>query len=387
MIPLFKVRHAEPDVIGEAVANVFRSGYIAQGPRVDEFEKRLARGMVHADERPSVVTTNSCTSALTLALKLAGVSAGTLVLTTPMTCTATNLPILHLGGAPVWCDIDPSTGLIDPDDIRRKRKAFGPLRTRAVIGVDWGGMPCDLEALTDSGLFAIEDAAHSFGAVYKGHPVGNYWPVVSCFSFQAIKHLTTGDGGALVIPHGFNASPLAEYESGLAEYARLLRWFGIDRTTAFGDSRIDQDIVEPGYKFHMSDVAAAIGIANIDVAVDELAERARVASIYSRDLDERFVRMREPQGGCHSSWWTYTMLLPKRGQQSEFRKHMSEQGVQVSQVHKRNDDYTVFRAYNSGPLPGVDEFSSRMICLPCHGGVTNDDAERVVDAANNFLVT
>ncbi len=383
MIPLFKVRHASPDAIGQAVADVFRSGYVTQGPRVDELEERLARGMSYANQRPEVVTTNSCTSALTLALKIAGVSAGTLVLTTPMTCSATNLPILHLGGAPVWCDIDPHTGLIDPEDVRRKQKAFGELRTKAVIGVDWGGMPCALDELAATGLLVIEDAAHSFGAVFKGRPVGNYWPVVTCFSFQAIKHLTTGDGGALVVPK--SPGPDRDRPDSIAEYARLLRWFGIDRTPSDGDSRIEQDIFDPGYKFHMCDVAAAIGLANLDTAVDELHERPRVAAIYSEVLDERFLRMRQDPG-IQSSWWTYTVLLPRRGQQSEFRKHMAVRGVQVSQVHKRNDEYSVFRPYNSGALPGVTEFSERMMCLPCHGNLSNADAAQVTTAANEFLV-
>jgi dTDP-4-amino-4,6-dideoxygalactose transaminase len=218
-IPLFRVHM--PGSVMEPLQKVLMSGYIGQGPKVEEFEKALVPWVGN----PNCLTVNSGTSALHLAMRLAGVERGTEVISTPTTCSATNEPILERGGGIVWADIDPWTGNIDPMDVERKITG----KTKAIIAVHWGGYPCELDELLrisrKYGIALIEDAAHAFGATYRGRQIGSHSSFV-CFSFQAIKLLTTVDGGLLVCPS------MDDYRRG-----KLLRWFGIDRETPRKDLR------------------------------------------------------------------------------------------------------------------------------------------------------
>ena len=190
MIPLFKVHMPpQPDLI-PALTSTLYSGHVTQGPKTAEFEEKLA-GLLGGH----VLTVNSGTSAIQLALRLAGVRGGR-VITTPMTCAATVLPILAEGARPVWADVDPSTGNIDPEDAERKICGH----TQAILAVHWGGQPCDLDALArigrEYGLPVITDNAHALGAGWDSRPAATAADF-ACFSLQAIKHLTTVDGGML----------------------------------------------------------------------------------------------------------------------------------------------------------------------------------------------
>lgn len=221
-IPLFKVSMS-PEV-SEPLNEVLMSGYIGQGEQVDAFEEELS----HFIGNPYVNTVNSATSALTMAIRmLRGDDHYFLddeVLTTPLTCTATNLPIMANNMKIKWVDVDPETCNIDTDDLMRK---LSP-KTKIIMVVHWGGYPCDLDRLVDvqercQELYGfkpgiIEDCAHAPGSSYKGKLLGNHGNLC-CYSFQAIKHITTGDGGMLVSP---------SHE--LHKKAQLLRWYGLDRT-------------------------------------------------------------------------------------------------------------------------------------------------------------
>jgi len=363
VIPLFRV--SMDPAVGAKVEETLLSGFVAQGKKVEEFEEALIPWM---GRRP--ITVNSGTSALTLALRLAGVGPGDKVVTTPMTCSATNLSILSLGAEPVWADINPRTGLIDPLSIASRMDDYGQ-SVKAVMAVDWGGQPADYseirKAVEPLGIPIISDAAHSFGSEYRRTITGSVSDY-TCFSFQAIKHLTTGDGGALTTRMGDERR------------ARKLRWFGIDRDAPTDGFRGEVDIEEWGYKFHMNDIAATIGLANLSIINGIMAKHMAHAMIYNEHLDRRFVRT-APDYEHVGSWWIYTILLPDKRLRDEFKIWMNEQGVQVSQVHWRNDTLSVFKPYRRDDLPGVDEFSDRMICLPAHFQVNSID---VIDAANRF---
>ena len=196
MIPLFKVHLPPKEELIPALEQVLYSGYITQGPRVDEFESKLSKHFGN----PYVLTVNSGTSAIQLALRLSNVR-GKSVITTPMTCSATILPILAEGATPVWADVGPDSGNIDPDDVERKIDCD----TAAILIVHWGGQPCDMAKLSrlarHHGIPLIVDAAHALGASWNGEPVGSTESGAdfTCFSLQAIKHITTGDGGILTV--------------------------------------------------------------------------------------------------------------------------------------------------------------------------------------------
>ena len=343
------------------------SGQVGQGPKVDEFEAALAPVVGNRN----VLTVNSGTSALQLALRLAGVRGGSVV-TTPMTCAATVLPVLAEGARPVWADIDPATGNIDPLDAERKL----PADARAILAVHWGGQPCDMDALTDvgrrHGLPVIIDAAHALGASWAGEPVGAPAAGFTCFSLQAIKHITTIDGGILTT-------------AGAADWRRgkLLRWYGIDREAEQADARVNADIVEWGYKFHMNDVAATIGLAQIRHLPKMLAVHRDNAAFYSDALCAA-VSVPVAHEKAVGAWWLYTLLLRDGAERAAFQAWMRGKGIQVSRVHGRLNRLTCFRQYQAGPLPGVDEFFERECCIPVHWALSEAERRTVADAVIEF---
>lgn len=336
MIPLFKVFMAPEAALN--VASVLASGYIGQGPQVEVFEVELAH-LLGTD----VLTTNSCTSAIDLALHLIGIRAGDEVITTPVTCTATNSPIVNRGATPVWADVDPLTGLIDPADVARKVTRH----TKAIMAVDWGGALCDYTALRRHGIPIIQDAAHSLTAGVGGDYV--------CYSFQAIKHLTTGDGGALITPPD------------QMERARLLRWYGLDRRSK-ADFRCEQNIIEVGYKYHMNDIAAAIGLANLPHMEHVIADHRRNTVFYDRAFNRQSPRP--------SACWLYTLLVDDR---PGFISYMADCGIQCSPVHARNDHHSAFY-FPISDLLGVDYFASRNVAIPVGWWLSDSDRRAVVNA-------
>lgn len=346
MIPLFKVFIA-PEAPAR-VAEVLQSGYIGQGEQVERFEAAL---MELLDTPAPPLTTNSCTSALDLALHLIGVGSGDEVITTPVTCTATNSPIVTRGAVPVWADVEPDTGLIDPIDVCAKITD----KTKAIMAVDWGGALCDYQALKSFELPVIQDAAHSLTAGMGGDYV--------CWSFQAIKHLTTGDGGALWCPPD------------QMERARLLRWYGLDRRSG-SDFRCGQNIQEVGYKYHMNDIAAAIGLANIGGVRGLVEQHRHNAEVYDLRLDGLGYNVTTPQWDRNSAWWLYTLLVEDR---QGFIAHLADHGIAAISVHARNDTHRAFH-YPNGPLPGVDYFASRNVAIPVGWWLSVDDRRRVIEA-------
>lgn len=349
MIPLFKV--FMPESVIKPLRQTLFSGWIGEGEKVIEFERKLAPWF----DNPNVLTTNSGTSAIHLAMRLAGVERGTEVISTPMTCSATNQPILELGAKVVWADINPWTGNIDPEDVRKK---ITP-KTRAVMCVDWGGYPCDFDELNEiarkNGIKLIEDACHAFGALYHSKRVGFHCDFV-CTSFQAIKILTTVDGGALI------CKSKTDYERG-----RLLRWWGIDRNVKGRDLRCEADITEYGYKFHMNDVAATIGIEQLKYVAGNIRKHQRNATVYNRALHNNL----HYKSDRKSSYWLYTIRVKNR---DDFIDYMKEHGIATSRVHVRNDKYSIFKD-SVADLPGVDEFSKEQISIPVGWWV---DADEVV---------
>ena len=341
---------------------VLYSGYITQGAKVREFEEVL--GCYFGT--PNVLTVNSGTSALQLALRLAGVRGGEVV-TTPMTCSATVLPVLTEGARPVWADTDPASGNIDPEDVTRK---ITP-RTKAILAVHWGGQPCEMDSLLataqDNGIPVIVDAAHALGAKWHSADIA-LQADFTCYSLQAIKHITTGDGGILVTR---NPDDRARGER--------LRWFGIDRNAASTDARVDNDIPEPGYKFHMNDVTAVIGIAQMPYLDTVLEKHRENAAFYDREFAGITQRQYVPEQAT-GSWWLYTLLLKDNEERQKFAEFMNTKGIQVSRVHARLDGLTCFKDFAEAALPGTDEFFSRETCIPVHWGLSG--SERAYTAAS-----
>jgi dTDP-4-amino-4,6-dideoxygalactose transaminase len=347
------------------------SGYIGQGTKVDEFET-LLRGYFGSQ---FLNTTNSATSALHLAIHLYKDLPGNEVLTTPLTCTATNFAILANGLKLKWVDIDPATCNLDMDDLERKISA----NTKMIMVVHWGGYACDLDrlkAIQDKceKLYGhkppiIEDAAHAFGATYKNKPIGSHGNTVA-FSFQAIKHLTTGDGGCLITP-----------TEELHNRARLLRWYGLDRTSQV-DFRCQQNIQEWGFKFHMNDIAATIGLNNFETAKNAVLKHRQNAEYYNEQFrDKRGIILLENKPDRETSSWIYTMRVENK---KSFIARLASAGVTTSVVHDRNDKHKCVEQFRC-ILPNMDRLMPQMICIPSGWWLTEEDrayiAKVVIESA------
>jgi dTDP-4-amino-4,6-dideoxygalactose transaminase len=373
-IPLFKVFMAE--TAATEVAKVLNSGYIGQGPKVDEFEREL-RDYFNLDY---VLTTNSATSAEHLAIHMLkskregwpGLEPGDEVLSTALTCTASNWPSLANGLKIKWVDIDQTTLNMDLDDLERKITS----KTKVIMLVHWGGYPNDLDRVRKiqekckemHGFkpVVIEDCAHSIGSKYKGRPIGTHGNICT-FSFQAIKHITSIDGGLLVVPH-----------KDLFNRGKLLRWYGIDREGDRKDFRCEADVVEWGFKFHMNDVSATVGIENLKHADHIIGTHKSNAEFYDNNLKTTGLTLLDREEGFESAFWIYSMLVEDR---IGFMRKMKEHGITVSQVHERNDKHTCTRDYVS-PLPTLDKTISRVVSIPVGWWVTPEERQYIVDCIN-----
>ena len=362
-IPLFRV--FMPKSVQRPLMKTLLSGYIGEGPKVQEFEKMLGKWIGNN----KVLTLNSGTSGLHLAYHMCLENDGDEIISTPMTCSATNTPIVNTKkGKIVWADVDPVTGSIDPSSIEKKITK----RTKAIVMVHWGGNPCDIDAINKiakkHGIKTIEDGAHSFGTLYKGkHLVTNTSDFV-IHSFQAIKHISTIDGGLLV------CKDKKDYER-----AKLLRWYGIDRKIKSKDLRCEEDVKEAGYKFHMNDVCATIGIEMMKYVEGIIKKHRENANFYDQNLKVECVK-ENPKG--KSAYWLYTIHIGK-GRRDEFIEYMKENGVMVSKVHSRNDKHSMFKE-SATKLPGLDKFYSSMCSIPVGWWVSKKDRAYIVKLVNSF---
>jgi dTDP-4-amino-4,6-dideoxygalactose transaminase len=401
MISLFKVFMSQ-DIL-KPVNETLMSGFVTQGPRVEELETKLQEKFNY----PNILTLNSCTASLTLAVRLIkdkyGLDETSEILTVPLTCMATNEPIIANGLRLKWVDVDPETGMMDFDDLESKLNE----KSGGVMIVHWGGYPANLDKLHqilerhykkyNKKIGIIEDCAHAFGAKYKNDYVGFYgmrekqqsdaYDCFSCFSLQAIKTFTTGDGGLLICSN-------KEFH----KQAKLLRWFGIDRDRRNykgKDFRLEHNVESWGYKFHMNDINATIGLHNFP-HIDELIAKQRANGQYLTEKLQELklapnVKILSPfiadDTTYRSSYWLFTILLRKltaNRTKHDFVVFMKSRGVMVSQVHERNDTHDCFSKYVAS-LPQLDELEKGLVCVPVGWWLTEDDLDKIVKGINDFI--
>jgi perosamine synthetase len=346
----------------QLTAEVLRSGWVSEGFRVADFEEALSRD--HHLSHP--VALNSGTSALHLALVLSGVKAGDEVVLPPQTFVATGHAVLMQQATPVFADIDPATGNLSAASLERALSD----RTKAVIAVHWGGYPCDLAGLGEVAarhqVVLIEDAAHALGAAFQGRAIGSV-SRFTCFSFQAIKHVTCGDGGALCCT-----------DAGEAAEARRRRWFGIDRGQAgpFELGEREGAIEVAGFKYHMNDLAAAVGLGNLAGFRERLARRREIAAVYRQGLEGvPGLTLLRSDPGHESAHWLFTMLVERR---ASFVRALEDRGVPTSVVHRRIDRHPVFGGTRP-ELAGQDSFDQHQISIPLHSTLSDREVQQIVE--------
>ncbi len=249
---------------------VLSGRWIGQGPMVDKFEKKFKQKFT---KNYQTIATGSGTDSLHLAFILAGLKKGDEVITTVFTCTATNIPLLYMGIKIKFADIDISTMNISVESVKKLISK----KTKAIVCVHYGGLPCDMDELQKLAnkyrIPIIEDAAHAMGAKYKNKPIGSISDFTT-FSFQAIKHFTTGDGGMLAIKN-----------KKLLSKAKRIRWFGINRENK-QKGIWDNDVTEVGYKYQMTDIAATLGYDALGDFSKIHSHRRKIFNIYLNELSK-----------------------------------------------------------------------------------------------------
>lgn len=333
----------------DAVVETMHSRFIGQGPKVDIFEKEFCKFF----NVENAVSVSSGSAALETAYDLVGLKQGDEVITTPLTCTATNLPLIRKGVKIVWADIDKDTLCIDREDVKRKITD----KTKAIVQVHLGGIKADVGKQV---VPVISDAAQALGIF-----TGDY----TCCSFQAIKHITTGDGGMLICSDKNNAHK-----------AKLYRWFGIDRDKkiannwqAYKERRMTFDIEVPGAKRHMTDIAAAMGLAGLKYYSSIINHRKAIFSIYKKRLAK--VDGIKLIDGTINTYWLATVLVNKR---DEFASVMFEADIDTNVVQVRNDIYKIFGGKRAD-LPIMNSLEDKYLSIPVGMNVSEDDANYICD--------
>lgn len=355
MIPLVKPYIAPKEEMLPAIENILYSGYIAEGEAVYSFEEKFGQFIGNA----KLLALNSGTAALHIAYTLLNLGPGDEVISTAMTAEPTNTTIALTGAKIVWADVDERTGLLDPVSVREKITD----RTKAIVLVHYAGMMCDMDRFKEIsskyGIPIIEDAAHALNAKYGGKPVGSS-SRFTCFSFQAIKHMTTVDGGALAFRDESDITP-----------ARRLRWFGLDKKV----SRLENDITRAGYKYGMNNVNATIGNVQLRHMTDVIGRHIENGKYFDQTLsDIPGVTLIPYYVNTEPSYWLYTIKVQNR---EDFIKRMSDSGIMASPLHHRNDTHSVF-SESRCELPALDRFYKEFVHIPCGWWINEELREYIV---------
>ncbi len=338
------------------IEKVLYSGYIAEGEAAWAFENGLRSFL----NNQNVLAVQSGTAALHLALLQLGIGPGDEVISTPMTSEPTNTTIAITGAKVVWADVDSDTGLLDPKSVREKITE----RTKAIMLVHYAGMVCDMDAFNnisqETGIPVIEDAAHALGAKYNGKIIGSN-SRFTCFSFQAIKHMTTVDGGAIALKDINDMTPV-----------RKLRWFGLDKKVA----RLENDITRAGYKYGINNLTGIIGAIQLQHAQEIINKYIDNGIFYDKALkDIPGVTLVPYYKNTAPSYWLYTMKVENR---NDFCRVMEESNITASPLHHRSDTHSVF-ADSKCDLPNMEEWYKSYVHLPCGWWIDCETRGRIVD--------
>ena len=362
----------------EAVSQVLASKWISTGNRVREFERAFAEylGVKHA------IAVSSCTAALHLSLVVAGIGSDDEVITTPYTFTATAEAIRYVGAKPVFVDIHPDTLNIDTSKIEQ---VITP-RTKAILPVHIAGIPCDMNVLQDisqrHNLTLIDDAAHAIPVEYRGQHIGSIGDL-SAFSFYANKNLTTGEGGMITTNNDAFAKPL-----------RTMRLHGIDKDAWARQSQRNiwhYDIATEGYKYNMTDIQAAMGLCQLMKLNKQHERRRNFAQIYQTEL-AKFPQISTPiapDNPREHAWHLYIIQL-RTGTRDEFVASLREANIECS-VHyiplHLFEFYQERYGYRVGDFPCAEAAFERVVSLPLHPGLTEEEIHIVIDTIGKILAS
>lgn len=357
----------------DAVVEVMNSGWLGLGPKTEQFEQEFAE---YVGNR-YMVGLNSGTAALHLALEAYDIGPGDEVIVPPMTFISTVHAVSYVGATPVFADVETDTMNISVIDIERKITD----RTKAIIVVHLAGHPCDMDAIHElaapKGIKVIEDAAHACGASYKGRKIGSI-SEMTCFSFHAVKNLTCGEGGGITCHQEMFAKDLREK-----------RWVGISKNTW---SRSSTDMVyawqyfvnQVGYKYHMDDMKAAMGLVQLRKLEKLNGRRQQIAAYYHNHLSQvPWVELPLEKPYAHSSWHLFQIKLPDQENRDRLIGHMKDDNIAPG-VHYYPCHLHPCYQHIEADVPVSEKVWKTILTLPIHPNLTDEDLERVVDCLHRF---
>ena len=371
-IPVFKPNLHVTETLLE-LSHVLQSGWIGLGPKTKQFEDRFAA----YHKKKFAVAVNSCTAALHLAVIAAGIKEGDEVLVPSLTFASTALALLYQKAVPVFVDINEHDLNASVDSAR----AHVTEKTKAIVVTHFGGHPVDMAAFQrlarERNLVLIEDNAHGCGGYYGDKLLGTIGDL-GCFSFHAVKNLPTGDGGMILTD-----------DEKQAEQLRKLRWLGIDKDTwvRAGDQYSWRySIDELGYKYHMNDLTATIGLVQLEYLLEDNLARAQIAKRYNEKLSKRFLRLPDAALACKPSWHNYVVRVNPTYSRDLLAKYLAEKGISTSvhyeplHLHKVFAETSVY--FN---LTNTMTAWPELLTLPMYPSLSIEDQDRIIATVHSFF--
>lgn len=378
LIPVFRPNYGKEEIA--AVSEVLKSGWIGLGPKTELFEKRFAQYI----GVPYAIALNSATAAIHLALLAAGVGKGDEVIVPSLTFVSTAHAVLYTGAKPVFADIDEKTLCISFSDASKKVTK----KTKAIIPVHYGGNPCEMDKFTNLAkerhLTIIEDAAHACGSIYHGKKIGTISPFTS-FSFHAVKNLATGDGGMITVK-----------DKKIADHLRRLRWVGINKDTW---NRLEDvtgknhqsykaygwyyEVVELGYKSHMNDLNAALGLAQLD-KLDKSNKKRRYLAVRYNKAFKKIPQIQCPvnETDSISAQHNYVIRIKDRDDLHLYLRDKNiSTGVHYMPVHLQPYYRKLFPTVS---LPVVEKEWKKLLTLPLYPQLTADKQDYIIKSIKYY---
>ena len=371
-IPYGRQSINEQDI--EAVVNVLKSDYLTTGPKIAEFERKVAD---YTGAKYAVAIANG-TAALHAACYAAGIGEGDEVITTPITFAASSNCVLYCGGTPVFADINPETYNISSVDIERKITS----KTKAIIAVHFTGQPCEMDQIHEiadkHNLIVIEDGAHALGAVYKGKRVGTLSDMTT-FSFHPVKHITTGEGGMILTDN-----------PKLYERLKLFRTHGITREENLltkNDGPWYYEQRDFGFNYRITDIQCALGTSQMDRLPGFLEKRKKIAEQYNEAFaGNNQIQLPYQKEGCDNAWHLYVIRVKNGNRKEVFEKlRAAGIGVNVHYIPVYQHPYYRSHGYAQVVCPNAEEYYKECISLPMYPDLKEEEQEYVIKKVLEYV--